>query len=119
MRTKVFTLFFIILSVTAQAQTDAFEDKALDTIFKLKEVKEMSAYIKKESKGKHRLVLFVNGTPSKETPYYWIKAWEDNGLTEVTVFDFFVYPKPVEIKFYDTIKDTAISLKEWRRQTKK
>jgi len=72
--------------------------------------------MKKVTKGKHHLKIGIDGEPTKEQPYYWIKVWEDNGDAFVTIFDFFVYPKPFEIRFYDTIKDTAISLKEWRRQ---
>jgi len=119
MKVKLFIACLILLNFSAKAQKKTIEDRIIDTVFKIKEVKQMSNLIKKESKGKHHLLLFTNGEPSKETPYYWIKVWEDNGVTTVTIFDFFVYPKTFKIEYYDTVNDTAISLEEWRRQNKK
>lgn len=96
----------------------AIEDKILDTIFKLPECRERAAYIEKQTKGKRHLSIIIYERPSKGNIYYWVKAWEDNGMSYATHFNFYVYPKPFGIKYYDTVNDKAISLTEWRQQTK-
>lgn len=95
------------------------EEKILDTIFSLPECKERASYIKKQTKGKRRLSVVIYAEPTKESPYYWVKAWEDNGAAYATHFDFYVYPtKPLTIKYYDAVSDEAIPLKQWRKQKK-
>lgn len=91
------------------------EDKIIDKIFELPEVKERAAYIKKETKGKRNLELWFAARPDENTPYYWVKAGEDNGMSLVTHFDFYVYPKTMTVKFYDVVENKVLSLAEWRR----
>jgi hypothetical protein len=118
MQKKLLIMTFIFSFVSAHAQNKTIENKIIDTIFKLKEVKERARYVEKESKGKRHLGIAIYTAPSKHEPYYWVKAWEDNGSSYVTHFNFYVYPKTFTIKFLDTVKDTAISLKQWRLQSK-
>ena len=118
MQIKLLIVSFIFLSFPVHSQNNPIEKKIIDTIFKLKEVKQEADHVEKATKGKRHLGLVIYEKPSKNDPYYWVKAWEDNCSNYVTHFDFFVYTNPFEIKFYDTIEDTAISLKEWRRQMK-
>lgn len=94
------------------------EEKILNTIFKLPECKDRAAYIEKQTNGKRQLVIAVYGQPSKGNPYYWVKAWEDNGTSYATLFNFYVCPNPFSIKYYDTVNDKVMSLSEWRQQTK-
>jgi hypothetical protein len=96
----------------------AIEEKILDTIFRLPECRERAAYIEKQTKGKRHLGIVIYERPSRENPYYWVKAREDNGMAYATHFNFYVYPKPFSIRYYDTVLDKATSLKEWRQQTK-
>lgn len=49
--------------------------------------------------------------------FYWVKI--GNGNTDNTFntkFDFFVYPKSFEVKFYDTKNKKLYTLKEWRKK---
>ena len=94
------------------------KDRMLDSVFNLREVKERIGYVDKLTKGKHKIKLIVYAEPTKDQPYYWIKVWEDNGISMVTHFDFFAYPKPFTIKVYDSAEDAEISLEEWRQQRK-
>jgi len=119
MQIKYLIAWFIFLSFPVHAQETDIENKIVDSIIKLKEVKQRAKYIERVTNGKRHLSIVVYDTPSKEVPYYWVKAWEDNGSNYVTHFNFYVYPSPFEIKFYDTVDDTMISLKEWRRRMKK
>lgn len=94
------------------------EQKILDTIFKLPECEARAAYIEKQTKGKRHLGIVIYQRPSGHHPYYWVKAWEYNGMNYATHFNFYIYPNPFSIKFLDIAKDKAISLKEWRQQRK-
>jgi hypothetical protein len=118
MKMKLLIASLIFLSITSFAQSKATEDKILDTIFRLKEVKERADYVKKASQGKRHLGVVIYTKPSNEAPYYWVKACEDNGISYYTHFNFYVYPKPFAIKFIDTERDIVISLDEWREQAK-
>ncbi len=94
------------------------ENKILDTIINLSEVKARARYIKIKTKGKRKLQYTIWGKPAKQNPYYWIKVMEDNGTSYYTHFNFYVYPKNFAIQFYDVINDTAINLSEWRKSYK-
>jgi len=119
MKAKFLSILFIVVSFSLKAQNETLEDKIVDTIFRLREVKSMSAKIKRETNGKHHLLVYVDGRPSKEVSYYKIKVWEDNGHTDVTIFEFLVYTNPFEIKYYDSANDSAISLAKWRKRNEK
>lgn len=47
--------------------------------------------------------------------YYWIKVGDGILENQVTQYNFFVYVKSFEIKYYDEKNNKVISLKEWRR----
>ena len=98
----------------------AMEKKILDTVFSFPECKARAAYIKEQTKGKRHLSVVIYAEPTKENPYYWVKAWEDNGSAYATHFNFYVYPtKPFTIKYYDPVSDEAIPLTQWRKQMKR
>lgn len=44
--------------------------------------------------------------------YYWIKVSDDEGEK----FNFFVYQKTFEIKYYEKKNETILSLEQWRKQ---
>ena len=108
-------------SKTATRQsTDSskLEDKVLDTIMNLSEVKARAKYVRTKTKGKRKLQYAIWEEPTKENPYYWVKVMEDNGTSYYTHFNFYVYPKSFAIRFYDMASDTAITLSEWRKNYK-
>ena len=94
------------------------ENKMLDTITNLSEVKARARYVKTKTNGKRQLQYTIWEKPTKESHYYWIKVIEDNGTSYYTHFDFYVYPKTFIIQFYDIVNDTAINLSEWRKSYK-
>lgn len=115
-------IFFSLLASFGQSpkqlSASKMERMILDTIVKLPECQKRAEYIEKHSKGKRHLSFVIYDKPSKDYPYYWVKAWEDNGLAYATHFNFYVYTDPLTIKYYDTVNDKVISLKQWRQQTK-
>lgn len=92
------------------------EDKVVDTVFTLTEVKERAKYIEQQTKGKRHLKVWVESSPQlADQKYYWIKVGEDNGTNLVTHFNFYVYPDSMRIMYYDAEKNKEIALSEWRK----
>jgi hypothetical protein len=125
MKKNLLTIVFAFLFVSSlQAQTSSkkessiLEDKIIDTIASLKEVVERSKYVEEQTKGKRHLKFAIWDKPKKGTSYYWVKVMEDNGIALYTHFNFYVYPKTMTIKYYDTINDKVIDLTTWRKNQK-
>ena len=98
-------------------QNDDIEEKIIDTIFKLTEVKERARYIEQQTKGERHLKVWTEDTPNLPAQkYYWIKVDEDNGTNLVTHFNFYVYPDSMRIMYYDINDDKEMTLDIWRRQ---
>ena len=95
--------------------SNALEHKVIDTIFKLKEVKERQKYIEQKTKGVRHLQILIAGKPNLTNKYYWVQVVEDNGISFVTHFNFFVYPDSMRIMYLDTQDDKEITLKKWRK----
>ncbi|WP_462267391.1 hypothetical protein [Mucilaginibacter sp.] len=91
------------------------EDKAVDLIMKLDEVKRKNAEVEKLSQGKRRLSTYVETSPTAADPNYWVKVAENNGGSYVTYYTFAVHNKTGTIHYYDIERDTLISLEEWRK----
>ncbi len=94
------------------------ENKILDTIMNLSEVKARAKYVRTKTNGKRKLQYTIWEKPAKQNPYYWVKVMEDNGTSYYTHFNFYVYPKSFAIQYYDVVNDTAITLLEWRKNYK-
>lgn len=94
------------------------EDKIIDTVASLTEVKARANYVRTKTKGKRNLQYAIWGKPTKENPYYWVRVMEDNGTEYHDHFDFYVYPRSFAIRFYDIVNDTAITLSDWRKNYK-
>lgn len=91
------------------------EDKLIDRVWQLPEVKTMAAKVEKESKGKRHLVGRISSMPSDDQEYYGISISEDNGEAMATYFEFRIYPDN-SIYYYDVVEDKEWTLKEWRAQ---
>jgi hypothetical protein len=91
------------------------ETKIVDTVFSLKEVKDWSVYLERETKNKRHIQLLISDTPTNKFPYYWISVGEDNGSMFVTHSNFFVHPKSLQILYLDTVNDDTLTLGKWRK----
>ncbi len=96
------------------------DDKIYNLIYALTEVKERADYIEQQTSGNRHLKLMITERPqNEEQNYYLVKAGEDNDISFVTHFSFYVYPtNNYEIKYYDPVKDTLISINKWRKENK-
>jgi len=89
-------------------------------ILSLPEVARMARYIQEHTKGERHLEVMIAESP-KDTirNYYWVKAGEDNGINYVTHFNFYVFPdRNFEIRYFDTVRDTVLTLEDWRTENK-
>lgn len=93
------------------------EDRLIDKVWQLPEVKALSDKIERDSKGKRHLVGRIASTPSDDQEYYGISISEDNGEAMATYFEFRIYPDN-SIYYYDPVEDQELSLKEWRAMKK-
>lgn len=68
---------------------------------------------------KDKSVWIFESPQENDKDYYWIKVGEgDIGLSEKkfkTDYNFFIYPKNFEIKYYNQKENKLISIEEWRR----
>lgn len=116
---KLVVILSILLALDSSAQSKnkkvALEDKILDTILSLPEVKKEAKRVEQLSHSKRHLADVIYQRPAKDFSYYWVKVWEDNGDGYATYFNFYVHPKTLEIKFYDAINDKLLDLKTWRK----
>lgn len=80
--------------------------KIFKMIFEIPEAKDKSVWI-------------FESPQENDKDYYWIKVGEgDIGLSEKkfkTDYNFFIYPKNFEIKYYNQKENKLISIEEWRR----
>ncbi len=93
------------------------EQKIIDLVWKLKEVIELDATIRKKTNEQRVLSTFISSEPSDDQEYYAVSVAEDNGASYATYFQFHVYPD-FSIRFYDVVEDQERSLKEWRESKK-
>lgn len=94
--------------------------KVYKMILSLPEVIEMARYIQEHTKGSRHMEVMISQSPRDSIQnYYWVKAGEDNGTIYVTHYNFYVYPdNNFEIKYFDPINDTLMSLEDWRKENK-
>ena len=96
---------------------DSDDKKIYDLILALPEVKERANHIEYVTNAAGHLRVEIAERPDEtDGKYYWVQAGMINEFRFEPQFNFFVYKKNYEIKYYDTVKDTIISLDEWRKQ---
>lgn len=107
-----------VLSVNAQTSKPGHhpgrkqvvtEKYALDTVMRIPEIKQDDLYIRKTNKGIRHLFSMIYGEPYQHQ-YYWVVVGEDNGMSFVTHFTFFVYTNGRKILYHDNFTDSTIDL---------
>ena len=93
------------------------EEAAIDRVMDLEEVKRKDAEVKKLSKGKRHLSVYVETPPTPTDSYYWIKVAEDNGGSYVTCYTFAVDSKTRDVRYYDPMQDSLLTIEDWRKNT--
>jgi hypothetical protein len=94
-------------------------NKVMDKIFKLPEVAAVNKKIDKTSKGAHGVSIMVHDEFNGDTSYYHFMVGDNSHEDRyINVYDFLLDKKTGQIKVYDTVTDSIMSLKDWRRTRK-
>lgn len=93
-----------------------FENEIMDKIYHLPEVQESQRLIDSLTNHKSGVSMIIFKTPTQDSPYYWIQVGYNGTLRFEPYYNFYVYPqKGNEIKFLNTMTDSIMSLKDWRK----
>ena len=92
----------VLLSVASYAQKgarkNAIEDKISVRIFHLPEVTSAARRVDSLSKGRRHLATLIYERPSANSKYYKVKVVEDNGVSLVAYFHYFVSEDTLVVK---------------------
>ena len=88
-------------------------------MIRLPEIREANAYMRRVTHGKRHLFSMLYGDPDQEHPYYWVVVGEDNGMSFVTHFTFYVYTNGRKIMYHDSFSDSTVDLKVWQRRVRR
>jgi hypothetical protein len=91
---------------------------AMDAVAALPEVQQWGIFLEQQTQGERHMKFWAWGAPKPDAPYYWIKVGEDNGMSLVAQFNFFVYPESGRIMYYDVVEGEPITLEAWRAKEK-
>lgn len=90
------------------------EDKILDKVYKLPEVREKELFIDSMTNHKSGISLIIYKKPTPKESYYWVQAGYDNKIRFEPYLNFYVFKKNLEIKYYDPSNGHVLTLDEWR-----
>lgn len=100
-----------------QKGDDSILFKIEDEILKLPEVQRKQTLIDSVSHHKHGISMMVLKKPGKTRKYYWIAVGYNSEIRFETMFNFYVWPTPIIIKYLDTGNGKVITLAQWRKST--
>ena len=101
-------------SITQTANTES--EKVMNLVWRLPEVQQKAAEIRRLSNGKVSVKLMLETTPTKTEPYYTVRVFEDNPDRIVTLYWFRVNMPGERITVQDEITGEYISLEQWRKK---
>ncbi|MFB2895687.1 hypothetical protein ACE1CI_22500 [Aerosakkonemataceae cyanobacterium BLCC-F50] len=101
-------------SITQAANTES--QKVINLVWRLPEVQQKAAEIRRLSNGKVRVKLVLETAPTKTEPYYTVRVFEDNPDRIVTLYWFRVNMPGERITVQDEITGEYISLEQWRKK---
>jgi hypothetical protein len=117
--------FFILERKDSVPQTTAtqkgnakLEQKIINDVFSLPEVRKKNKYIDSLTKHKKGITIIIAKKPDKIHNYYWVQAGYNSELRFEPYYNFYVYQPNRVIKYYDPMSDKILTLKEWRGKLK-
>jgi hypothetical protein len=90
------------------------DDTLYALVGKIDEVKKLIETTNKTSLDK-KVSVMIAKRPDEKFPYYWVQVGVDDKNRFQPVYNFYVNPKTSDIKFYDTVNDSVITIDEWRK----
>jgi hypothetical protein len=119
--------FFIVMSLTytligsgqkpkSHSNDDIQEDKIIDRLYLLPEIKEKNRYIDSFTNHKHGIAFITMKKPNSKSDYYWIQAGYNSDIRFEPYYNFYVYYPKMKIEVLDPSTDKVYSLKDWRKR---
>ena len=124
MKIQAFVLIAIILFTMSCAVKPAVVDdrqpqtegQIITTIYNLPEVLKANTQIRRTSRGKQHLVVYISGRPSESQSFYSVKVPKYDSTAGDVVYSFILYPKTNKIYYLDPKHARYIALADWRKQ---
>ncbi|MFB2878725.1 hypothetical protein [Floridanema aerugineum] len=122
--------FFLLIPLTSPRENKALanqsflmtqatnndSEKVMDLVWRLPEVQQKAAEIRRLSNGKIRVKLMIESTPTKTEPFYTVRLFEDHPDRIVTLYWFRVNMPEERITVQDEITGEYVSLEQWRKK---
>jgi hypothetical protein len=102
------------------SQTDSTYELRDDSLYKvIEQLAEVRRFIQKINlRGNTQKVqIMITKRPDQNFNFYWIQVGIDDNIRFQPVYNFYV-SKNFQVNFYDTQKDSVISLQKWRSDKK-
>lgn len=88
----------------------------MNKIFKFPEVEAINKQISEASKGRHGVAIIVSDKFNDDTAYYNFKVGDNSHEDRYSnIYNFLLEKKTGQIKVYDPVTDSIMSLKDWRK----
>lgn len=92
-------------------------NKVMNKIFQFPEVKALNKQIYKDTKGGHGVTIIVEDEFDGDTSYYDFSVGDNsNKYFYMNFYDFLLEKKTGQIKAYDDVSGSIMTLKEWRKK---
>lgn len=110
---------YIILNKSNYSVTDtAIENKILDKLFNLPEVKISSRFIDSLTNHRHGISMRIIQRPNGLKKYYIIDAGYNSSERFENYYNFYVWPDRMIVKVVDSYTGRLLTLTEWRKKRK-
>lgn len=90
------------------------DDTLYALVGKVSEVKKLIANTNKTSPDKKVSIMIVQ-RPDDKFVYYWMQVGIDDKIRFQPVYNFYIDAKTYNVTFYDTAKDSVITIDKWRK----
>lgn len=91
-------------------------NNVLERIYKFPEVQAVNKQIEKNSNGKHGVSIITRDELDSDTAYYVFEVGNNSRDDRyINIFNFLLEKKTGEIKVYDPVTDSILTLKAWRK----
>jgi len=119
MRNVFLTFLILVLGIPAICTSQVKvihatkeDDKIMDLVLMLPEVRNADNYVRRGTKDKRHLFTYVKSEPSNDNNFYEVVVAEDNGYAYHTHFIFLVNAKTYAVLYQDNVTDKLIPLKQ-------
>jgi hypothetical protein len=104
--------------LSAQNIDTPIENKILDLLFSLPEVKMSDRFVDSLTNHRHGISMRIVHRPNRLEKYYTIDAGYNSSERFENYYNFYVWPDKMIIKIVDSYTGRLLTLAEWRKKRK-